>query len=60
MAHGTMIRGTRYITVSFYAGEGRNIFEKIGDLIAESYQSSNLPDVTNESLSSLDMAIPRQ
>ncbi len=60
IANATTIRGTRYITVSFYGGEEKDIFQKVGDLISKSFYSSNLPDVTNDSLSSLDMDIPEK
>ena len=57
IANTTTIRGVQYITVSIYGGE-KDIFQKVGDLIMDSYPSSKKPDVTTESLSNLDMAIP--
>ena len=50
----TKIRGVNYITVSFYSGE-KDIFQKVGTLIADSFHSSNVPCVTSGSLSALDM-----
>ena len=51
----TTIRGVRYITASFYGGEKKDIFQKVGELITESFQSSKVPGVPSESLSVLDM-----
>ena len=50
----TKIGGINYITVSFYQGD-RSIFQKVGNLISESYHSSIVPGVTPKSLSALDM-----
>lgn len=58
IANATMIRGVRYITVSRYSGD-RDIFQKVGDLIEESFQSSNPPGIPSDSLSELDMDIVR-
>ena len=45
----TTIRGVRYITISFYEGD-KDIFQKIGGLITQSFQSDELDEITNESL----------
>ena len=57
IANLSTIRGVQYITVSIYGGE-KDIFQKVGDLIMDSYPSSKTPDVTTESLSNLAMALP--
>lgn len=50
LKHETEIRGVKYITVSYYNGD-RDIFEKIGGLIAESKRPSSrspgLPPVSS-------------
>ena len=51
------IRGVQYTVVSFYNGD-KDIFEKVGDLISQSFQSSKLDEITNESLLDSGMAIP--
>lgn len=45
----TTIRGVRYITISFYEGD-KDIFQKIGGLITQSFQSDEIDEITNESL----------
>ena len=45
----TTIRGVRYITISFYEGD-KDIFQKIGGLISQSFQSDEIDEITNESL----------
>ena len=59
IANATTIRGTRYITVSMYGGD-RDIFQKIGDLITESYNSVSLRNTSSESLSNVDMDIQKR
>ena len=54
LKHETEIRGVKYITVSHYNGD-RDIFEKIGGLIAESFSSSEVDKFTKESLLGSDM-----
>ena len=54
LKHETEIRGVKYITVSHYNGD-RDIFEKIGELIAESFSSSEVDKFTKESLLGSDM-----
>ena len=49
-----MIRGVKYVTVSHYSGE-RDIFEVIGDLITDSFCSSEIHKLTKESSVNLDM-----
>ena len=58
IANATTIRGIRYITVSFYGGGERDIFQKIGDLITGSLSSSNVHGDPTESSLDLDIAIP--
>ena len=52
----TTIRGVRYITISFYDGD-KSIFEKIGGLISQSFQSGEIDEITNESLVDSGIAI---
>ena len=54
--HETVIRNVKYITTSYYDGE-KDIFEKIGDLISESFRSSEVDKVTKEFSVVSDMAI---
>lgn len=49
IAHSQTIRGVRYITASYYGGS-RDVFQKMGDLIATSLTSSIPPKVTKDSL----------
>ena len=55
----TTIRGVRYITISFYEGD-KDIFQKIGGLISQSFQSDEIDEITNESLVDNDMAIDEE
>ena len=59
VATETVIRGMRYLTVSFYDGD-KDIFEKIGGLISQSFQSDEIDEITNESLVDSDMAIDEE
>ena len=52
----TTIRGVRYITISFYEGD-KDIFQKIGGLITQSFQSDEIDEITNESLVDSGLAI---
>lgn len=54
--HETVIRNVKYITTSYYDGE-KDIFEKIGDLIVNSFCSSEVDELTNESSLDSDMDI---
>ena len=51
--------GIRYEVYSFYDGD-KNVFDKIGDLIADSFQSANIDELTNESSVHSDMAIEEE
>ena len=59
VATETFIRGMRYLTVSFYDGD-ISIFDKIGGLITQSFQSDEIDKITNESLVDDDMAIDEE
>ena len=50
------IRGVRYVTCSIYDGD-KDIFQKIGDLITESFRSDQIDEITNESLVDSGIAI---
>ena len=54
LRHETVIRGVKYVTVSHYSGE-RDIFEVIGNLITDSFCSSEIQKLTKESSVNLDM-----
>ena len=56
LSHETVIRGIKYVTVSHYSGE-RDIFEVIGDLITDSFCSSEIHKLTRGSSVDLDMDI---
>ncbi len=58
IAHSRAIRGVRYITASYYGGS-KNVFQKMGDLITTSLTSSDLANVTKESLLVSGMASDR-
>ena len=53
------IRGVRYVTVSLYDGD-KDIFQKIGDLITESFRSDEIDKITNESLLDSGIAIEEE
>ena len=56
VATETFIRGVRYLTVSVYDGD-ISIFDKIGGLITQSFQSDEIDKITNESLVVNDFAM---
>ncbi|MCI6015174.1 MULTISPECIES: hypothetical protein [Eubacteriales] len=58
-AHPKTINGVRYEVYSFYAGD-KNVFDKIGDLIVDSFQSANIDELTNEFSVDSDMAIEEE
>lgn len=55
----TTIRGVQYVTFSFYDGD-KDLFEKVGELISNSFQAAKPDELTNESSVDLDMAIPEE
>ena len=55
----TTIRGVRYITISFYEGD-KDIFQKIGGLITQSFQSDEIDEITNKSLLDNDIAFDEE
>lgn len=52
----TEMRGVQYIVFSFFDGEER-LVDRFGTMIQNSFESSNMLDVTNESLSDNGIAI---
>ncbi len=52
----TTIRGVVYQTTSFYSGD-KDIFQKVGELIDESFRTANVDNITNDSSSDSDIAI---
>ena len=59
VATETFIRGVRYLTVSFYEGD-KDIFQKIGGLISQSFQPDEIDEITNESLLDSDIAFDEE
>lgn len=55
IAHIQTIRGVRYITASYYGGS-RDVFQKMGDLIASPLTLSDPAKVTKDSLVGSGMA----
>lgn len=45
----TMIKGVQYITVSFFDGD-KSLFDKIGELILQSFHATNVDEVPNENI----------
>lgn len=45
----TMIKGVQYITVSFFDGD-KPLFDKIGELILQSFHATNGDEVPNENI----------
>lgn len=45
----TMIHGVQYVTFSFYDGD-KDLFQKVGDLISNSFQASEHDEIPNEIL----------
>lgn len=59
VATSKTIRGVQYITVSFYDGD-KDIFDKVGKLITESFRADEIDEITNEPLVDNDMAIEEE
>ena len=51
-----VIRGARYVTVSHYSGD-KEVYDKLGDMLADAFRSCDLHEVTNASSSDVDIAI---
>ncbi|NLU24059.1 MAG: hypothetical protein GXW99_04910 [Clostridiales bacterium] len=45
----TTIRGVQYVTFSFYDGD-KNLFEKMGQLISDSFEAAKPDELSKESL----------
>lgn len=56
IVHSQTIRGVRYITASYYGGS-RDVFQKMGDLIASPLTLSDPAKVTKDSLVGFGMAL---
>lgn len=54
--NSTTIHGVQYVTFSFYDGD-KDLFEKVGELISDSFQAAKPDELTNKSSVDLDMAI---
>ena len=51
----TTIRGVQYVTFSFYDGD-KILFEKMGQLISDSFEAAKPDELTKESLLSSGIA----
>lgn len=51
----TTIRGVQYVTFSFYNGD-KNLFEKMGQLISDSFEAAKPDELTKEFLLSSGIA----
>ena len=51
----TTIRGVQYVTFSFYDGD-KSLFEKMGQLISDSFEAAKPDELTKESLLSSGIA----
>ena len=47
LEHTTTIKGVRYTTVSYFSGD-KDIYDKIGGMIAESFQTAQLDTATEQ------------
>ncbi|HVI39205.1 MAG TPA: hypothetical protein VM577_00970 [Anaerovoracaceae bacterium] len=54
----TMINGIQYITVSFFDGD-KLLFDKIGDLIIQSFHAMKGDEVPNENISKNSVAMEK-
>ena len=54
----TTIRGVQYVTFSFYDGD-KDLFQKVGDLISDSFQASEPDEIPNEILLDSGIALKR-
>ena len=55
-AKSTTIRGINYVTVSFFDGD-KLLFDKIGDLIVESFHAMKGEEIPNENILKNNVAI---
>lgn len=56
--NSTIINGVQYVTFSFFDGD-KLIFDKVGDLIEQSFRATQADKVTNENLSENSIAIEK-
>jgi hypothetical protein len=56
--NNTIINGVQYVTFSFFDGD-KLIFDKIGDLIEQSFRVTQADNVPNENISENSIAIEK-
>lgn len=56
--NSTIINGVQYVTFSFFDGD-KLIFEKVGDLIDQSFRTTQADKVSNGNISEISMAIEK-
>lgn len=54
--NSTIINGVQYVTFSFFDGD-KLIFDKVGDLIEQSFKATKGHEITNENISENSIAI---
>lgn len=56
--NSTIINGVQYVTFSFFDGD-KLIFDKVGDLIEQSFRATKAGKVPNENISENSIAIEK-
>jgi len=56
--NSTFINGVQYVTFSFFDGD-KLIFDKVGDLIEQSFRATQADKVPNENISENSIALKR-
>jgi len=56
--NSTIIGGMQYVTFSFFDGD-KLIFDKVGDLIEQSFKATKGHDIPNENISENSIAIEK-
>lgn len=56
--NSTMINGVQYVTFSFFDGD-KLLFDKVGDLIEQSFKATQADKVPNENISENIIAIEK-
>ena len=58
-ANSTIIGGVQYVTFSFFDGD-KLLFDKVGDLIEQSFKATKGEEITNENISENSIAIENE
>ncbi len=56
--NSTIINGVQYVTFSFFDGD-KLLFDKVGDLIEQSFRATQADKVPNENISKNSIAIEK-